>query len=301
MPLAAQSIAFISDLNGRYGSAVYDERVDTAIAAVVQQAPDLVVSTGDMVAGQSRRIDAGDLDAMWAAFDRTVAAPLRRAGLPLAVTPGNHDGSGYPEFAAERVRFESQWRERRPELDFLPGSEWPTRYAARMGEVLLVAFDGTRSGPLQDSERAFVAGMLERHGADAGFTLVIGHLPMWPLAKGRETQIIDDPELLALLHRAGVDVYASGHHHVFYPGVDKAGMLHLSLGALGGNARRFSGARKTQPHSFVLLELVDGAIEVTSRAAPGFRQPVTLRGLPGSVSGPLGVLRRADAPVPLRR
>jgi len=43
---------------------------------------------------------------------------------------------------------------------------------------------------------------------------------MWPLTKGRENEILDDPALLALLYQHGVDVYASGHHHAFYAGMD---------------------------------------------------------------------------------
>ncbi|MGR8922034.1 MAG: metallophosphoesterase family protein [Gammaproteobacteria bacterium] len=299
-PVAAQTIAFISDLNGRYGSSSYDERIEGAVEALARIGPDLVISTGDMVAGQKTRLDGEDLDRMWAAFDLVVTGPLAHAGLPLLVTPGNHDGSGYPEFAVERRRFEAQWRDRWPELELLPGSEWPTRYAARAGDLLLLAFDGTRSGALPESERAFIATMLERHGAAAAVTVVFGHLPMWPLARGRESQILDDPALLDLLHRHGVDVYASGHHHVFYPGVDSAGMLHLSVGALGGNARSFSGHWKTEPHSLALLRVADGALQASAQAAPGYEAPVPAQGLPGSVTGPLGVLRRADGPVPLR-
>lgn len=299
-PLAAQSIAFISDLNGHYGSTAYHSRVDAAVAAITGLRPDLVISTGDMVAGQKSRLEGEQLTQMWQAFNRVVADPLLRARIPLAVAVGNHDGSAYPEFAGEREMFELQWRARSPLVDMLPGSEWPWRYAARLGPFLLVAFDATRPGRMPDSERLFVEQALQRYGSGAIATIVFSHLPMWPLTRGREHEIVDDPELLSLLHRHGVDVYASGHHHAYYAGLDDAGMAHLGVGALGGNARAFSGERRKQPYSFALLTLAEGAISIVARAAPGFEEEVPAERLPATVSGPLGTLRRLEQPVRLR-
>jgi hypothetical protein len=300
-PLAAQTIAFISDLNGRYGSTSYDKRVTDAIDTLVGLRPDLVISGGDMVAGQKQpKLDRDRLEQMWQGFNNTVADPLRRAGIPLAVTAGNHDGSAFPEFAVERQQFELQWRGRVPEVDILPGSEWPRRYAARMGSFLLLAFDGTLPGRLPDTERLFLERMLQQYGNSATATIVFSHLPMWPLTRGREHEIIDDPDLLALLHRNGVDVYASGHHHAFFAGTDDAGMVHLGIGALGGNARAFSGTGSRQPFSFALLTLEGGEVSVISRAAPGFQDEVPATQLPAAITGPLGTLRRMEGPVRLR-
>jgi len=298
--LAADSIAFVSDLNGRYGSLSYGDRVSSAVTAIVALRPDLIVSTGDMIAGQKQGFDRERLDGMWQAFNREVTDPLQRAGIPFAVTPGNHDGSAFPGFELDRERFEAQWRQRAPELEILPGSEWPRRYAARMGRLLLVAFDGTRPGSLPEDERAFLERMLASYSGRADATLVYSHLPMWPLARGREREILDDPGLLALLHRYGVDVYASGHHHVFYAGVDTAGMLHLSVGALGGNARAFGGEAGPQPHSFAVLEIEDGALSVRAFPAPEFGPEAAAGFGPAQLSGPLGTLRRVDKPLPLR-
>ena len=299
--LAAESITLISDLNGRYGSNSYDSRVADAIETIIRLQPDLVICTGDMVAGQQQpRLDADWLDRMWRGFSHSVANPLTREGIPMLVTPGNHDGSGFPEFALEQERFAVEWGPRTPELDILPGSEWPRRYAARMGTVLLLSFDGTRPGALPEAERLFVADMLHKYGKAASATLVYSHLPMWPLTKRREHEIIDDPALLALLHQNGVDVYASGHHHAFFAGTDDAGMVHVGNGALGGNARAFSGKKQRQPFSFTILTLADGAVSITSRAAPGFDKAVPASALPATITGPLGILRRIDGPVRLR-
>ncbi|MBL9057575.1 MAG: hypothetical protein JNJ84_15015, partial [Rhodobacteraceae bacterium] len=45
-------IAVISDLNGSYGSTDYGQPVSGAVARIIALKPDLVISTGDMVAGQ---------------------------------------------------------------------------------------------------------------------------------------------------------------------------------------------------------------------------------------------------------
>jgi DNA repair exonuclease SbcCD nuclease subunit len=299
-PLTAESIVFVADLNGRYGSASYHDRVGRAVGTIATLQPDLVVSTGDMVAGQKQGFDRAKLDLMWREFNRAVADPLRQAGIPLAVTPGNHDGSAFPGFELDRKQFAAQWQERVPEIEMLAGSEWPWRYAARMGRLLLVAFDGTRPGALPESERAFLERMLANYSSGADATVVFSHLPMWPFAVGREREIINDPGLLALLHRHGVDAYASGHHHVFYAGVDHASMLHLSIGALGGNARAFSGQGMRQPHSFAVVDIEAGKLVVRVHPAPAFEAETGVSG-PPVIEGPLGSLQRMDKPLPLRR
>jgi len=298
---AAESIVLISDLNGRYGSRTYDSRVPVAVGKIGEINPNLVICTGDMVAGQKQPgLDADRLDQMWRGFNLSIADPLARQGIPLLVTPGNHDGSGFPAFAIEREHFALQWAPRLPEVEILAGSEWPRRYAARVGDVLLITFDGTVPGKLSHDEFRFVENMLGQYGKGTEATIVFSHLPMWPLTRGREHEILDDPALLALFHENGVDVYASGHHHAFYAGTDDAGMVHLGLGALGGNARAFSGKKHRQPFSFSILTLTNDMVKVASRAAPDFNGEVPVSGLPATIEGPLGVLRRMDAPVHLR-
>ena len=99
-------VAVISDLNGSYGSTRYSARVAAAIERVIALEPDLVISTGDMVAGQRRPVlTEREVRAMWAAFHAEVTEPLSRAGIPLAVTPGNHDASAYGGFEQERDLF----------------------------------------------------------------------------------------------------------------------------------------------------------------------------------------------------
>ena len=293
---AGQTVALLSDINGRYGSTDYSPRVDTALEALIELQPAAVISTGDMVAGQKQPLlGPGQLDAMWQGFNKTFTEPLARAGIPLAITPGNHDASGFPAFARERQHFEANWKSRHANLDLLPGSEWPWRYAARLGTTLLLSFDGTRPGLLPASEREFLARMLEEHASGFETVIVFSHLPMWPVGKGRESEIIDDKELLALLHRHEVDVYASGHHHAFFAGRDDHGLLHLAVGALGGNSRHYSDGLGRQAHSFAVLEIDGGSVYVSARTAPDFTRAIEPDRLPARIDGPLGRLTRLEA------
>ena len=157
-----------------------------------------------------------------------------------------------------------------------------------------MAFDSTIPGKLSKTEFQFIERMLQAHGAAAGVTLVYSHLPMWPLAQGREHEILDDPALLGLLHSHGVDAYISGHHHVFYPGIDSAGMVHIGVAALGGNARRMVGQEARHPYSFAVLDLSNKRLVVSSFVAPGFTGNVPVTYQPESITGPLGLLRRLD-------
>ncbi|MEM8717455.1 MAG: metallophosphoesterase, partial [Cyanobacteria bacterium P01_G01_bin.4] len=72
----------MSDLNGVYGSTDYDPDIDKTMALIPFWNPDLVLCSGDMVAGQDLTLTPDQINAMWSAFDDHVAAPLRTAGLP---------------------------------------------------------------------------------------------------------------------------------------------------------------------------------------------------------------------------
>ncbi len=299
-PALAERVALVSDLNGRYGSTEYNARVGQAIETIVREAPDLVLSTGDMVAGQAPRgMDDAQREAMWASFQDVVVGPLQAADIPLAVTVGNHDGSAYPGFEGDRDSFDAQWLEH-PPAGLLPGSEWPWRYALRKGGLLAITFDGTLPGAVPGRERDFVRDMLDRFGEEAEWTVVFSHLPFWPLAQGREREILDDPEFLALLHDRGVDVYASGHHHLYHAGLDEAGMVHLSVGALGGNARAFASGGPRQPYGYAELIRDGDRLTVRARNAPDYDAAHAPDWLPERVEGPPGVLGRLEGEARLR-
>jgi hypothetical protein len=250
-------VAVVSDLNGAYGSTTYDATVDRAIDRVIAWDPDLVLSTGDMVAGQRAGLD---YRAMWSGFHAAVSDRLAIEGIPFAVTPGNHDGSGYPAFAAERAIFVGEWSPmRRPDLEFVDDGEFPLHYAFVAGPALFVSLDSTTVGPLPSDEMRWLEGVLEAH--EAPITIVYGHVPLYPFAVGRETEVIGDAALEALLVDHGVDLFVSGHHHAYYPG--RRGALRLvSTACVGSGPRALLGEDAPRGRSVLYLEIASSGITV---------------------------------------
>lgn len=290
-PASALRLIVISDLNGSYGSTTYSSRIPPAIERIIALEPDLVIATGDMVAGQRRPVlNEGEVRAMWVGFHRAVSDPLARAGIPLAVTPGNHDASAYGGFEAEREIFAEEWRARRPDLRFLDGSDYPFFYAFEMGGVRFASLDATTLGPLRGDQMARLSNVMS--GPEPAVTF--SHLPLWPFARDREREIIGDPALEALYHDLGVDLHLSGHHHAFYPGW-KDGVAYVSQACLGGGPRVLLGSRGRSKHGFTVLEFDrSGVRAVTAFTGPDFRTALDPTSLPAQLVSPEATLKRLD-------
>ena len=285
-------IAVISDLNGAYGSTDYAVDVHRAVAAIIALAPDLVLSTGDMVAGQRRPVltDA-EVRAMWRGFHAAVTDPLAQSGIPLAVTPGNHDGSAYRGFEAERRIYAEEWRVRRPELVFADDRNYPFFYAIDIGPARIVSIDATTIGRLDTAQMRALETVFNGAGPAR---ISFSHLPLWPFTTERETEIIGDPALETLLDRIGVDLYLSGHHHAYYPGQIEAFSV-VSQAELGGGSRRLIGTDQLGPKSITLLDIAkDGTIRVSALKGPDFRTPIDPRTLPERLNTRERVIHRID-------
>lgn len=273
-------VVVISDLNDSYGSTTYSAPVHDAVTAIVALAPDLVFSTGDMVAGQQAGLD---YDAMWAGFHAAVSDELALAGLPFAVTAGNHDASGYPAFAGEREIFVTQWLARKPALDFVDDTDYPLRYSFTAGAALFVALDSTTIGALGADQMEWLAGQLAQ--SDAPTKIVYGHVPLVPFAVDRETEIIGDPALEELLEAHGVAMFVSGHHHVYYPG-RRGSIRHVSMACLGSGPRAWIGTDTTSPRAMLVFEIdADGNIVgLDALGGATFDTPIARTDLPESIT-----------------
>lgn len=288
-------IAVISDINGRYGSTAYHDRVAQAIERIILMGPDLVISTGDMVAGQrpSPRLSGIELDSMWRHFHESVRKPLENAGIPVLMTPGNHDASAYPAYSLERDRYSAYHSAHPPTLEVLDPGHFPFRYAVTVGDVLLVSLDATTIGPVSAAQREWLAGLLDARDRYRS-VFVFGHLPLQPVAVGREREIIVDPVLEKLMAAGEVSAYLSGHHHAFYPGW-RNGLSMLSMGNLGGNPRALTGTNNNTGFSFVWLVVHrDGSYTIDALTEPDFDTRIPLDSLPPSLGNGKGQLSRLD-------
>jgi 3',5'-cyclic AMP phosphodiesterase CpdA len=283
----AFSVAVLSDLNGSYGSTTYDSLVHSAAARVARSKPDLVLSTGDMVAGQQSGLN---YPAMWQGFHAAVSDVLAQAGLPFAATPGNHDASAYSGFEAERTEYEAQWLARRPDLDFVDDADYPFRYAFAFKGALFISLDATTVGPLGGAQMSWLEKFLAANAGDFDPIVVFGHIPLYPFTEGRETEVIGDGALEDLLNRHGVDLFVSGHHHAYYPG-KKGGLRLVGTPCVGGGPRKLIGGGETAPRAIVWLEVEDGEVTVVEGYQGTELDNVIVRAtLPASI----GVITRDD-------
>lgn len=285
-------VVVISDLNGSYGSTSYAPRISVAVRRIVELKPDLVISTGDMVAGQATpNLSEKQVRAMWRAFHATVSDPLKEAGIPFVVTPGNHDGSAYGGFENERRIFQEEWSNRRPDLTFSKSVSFPFFYAFDLKGVRFISLDATTLGALRGNQMDALAKLTKEKKTVVTFS----HLPLWPVAINREREIIGDPMLEELYKKTGVDLHLSGHHHAYYP-AHKDGVLYVAQACLGGGARRLIGTTKRSTNALTLVEIEDGNISISALAAPDFIKEVPLSSLPKKIVSPWATLTRIDLP-----
>jgi len=267
-------------VTGAYGSTGYKEHVRNAGDGITGELrPDLIISTGDHVAGQRRGVNA---PAMWRAFHETVTEPFAQAGIPFAPTPGNHDASAAAPFRAERAEYASQWSGRKPDVRFVDDSNYPFYYAFRMGPALFVGLDATTTQKLGSRQRAW----LERvfGDTDAEVKVVFGHIPLFPFAKRRTREILRDPQLEELFSTHDVDAYLSGHHHAYYPG-KRGDVRYVGMPCLGAGPRALIGDHAPSARSVVVLEIDPmGIASVEAHEGPEFTSVVPRHTLPPSLT-----------------
>jgi acid phosphatase type 7 len=292
-PAEPLRVVVISDLNGSYGSTTYAQTVHDAVQVVLGLGADVVLSTGDMVAGQQAGLD---YHAMWAGFHAAVSDHLAAHGLPFAITPGNHDASGYPSFALEREIFVEQWMPRKPAVEYVDDTHFPLRYSFVAGPALFVSLDSTTVGPLGADQMAWLEAQLEA-GADMPVKIVYGHVPLVPFAIGRETEIIGDAALETMLEDHGVTLFISGHHHAYYPG-RRGTVRYVSTSCLGSGPRALIGTSAPSPRSLLVLDLdPDGTITMLEALAePSFDTPIARADLPVSLTHGSWTVMRDDGP-----
>ncbi len=276
----------ISDLNGSYGSFDYGQPVLRAVERIIELKPDLVLITGDLIAGQrtSDLLVRTELEAMWQSFDAVVASPLRQAGIHLLAVPGNHDASAQPKFKLERDVFQEYWQKNTANLKPLAQNS-VFQWALGVQNLTLIGLDATRHGHLKPmAQQQWLENTLKMNAKDsAGVIIVAGHLPIRPFARGRETGILNDSALEQLLAKNNVDAYISGHHHAYYPGTH-GNLVQISMAALGSGQRSLIGEKMKSRRSILQLDISKaGDIERKVWTGPFYRELLNQSSLPASI------------------
>jgi hypothetical protein len=296
----------VSDLNGVYGSVDYDPEVDRAIALLPFWQPDMVLCSGDMVAGQSPTLTEPQLQAMWQAFDAHVAAPLRAEKLPYGFTIGNHDASsalgvtGGFLFERERRVATDYWADpaHDPGVEFADRFEFPFYYTFTHDDVFFLAWDGS-SHHIPDDKLAWVEQALESPAAQsAKLRVLLGHLPLYAISVGRDSpgEVMENADKLqAMLERHRVHTYISGHHHTYYP-AHKGALQLLHMGILGSGPRPFIDSALAPRKTLTVLDIRYDTPDLTTYTTYDMQtlQPIEMAELPRFMAGHNGLLLRRD-------
>ncbi|MGB3573307.1 MAG: metallophosphoesterase [Phormidesmis sp.] len=298
-------LAVISDLNSEYGSTHYRREVTEGINLLPDWEPDMVICGGDMVAGQSASLSASEIEAMWAAFDTQILSPIRTAGLPFALTIGNHDASSYQDengeflYVLDRQETTKFWEGHQSDtaLTFVEADGFPYHYSFERDGIFYLIWDAS-SASVPPEQIAWADRALGSPAAqNAKMRIVMGHLPMYAVSQRRDRPgeyLNQADELRALLERHNVHTYISGHHHAYFPG--KAGSVNtLHCGALGSGPKSLL---TTNTAAFQTLTIMDVFLDTASTVYTTYNmntlEVVEPESLPRQIVGPNGRELRQD-------
>jgi hypothetical protein len=267
-------LVVISDLNSAYGSTEYEPEVDKGIALVPFWQPDLVLCSGDMVAGQDRTLTDDRIRAMWAAFDQHVTAPLRQQNTPYGFTMGNHDASaalaanGTFIFQRERDLAVEYWHNpaHDPGLQFVDRFEFPFYYTFEKNGVFFMAWDGSSSRIPPDKLQWVEQTLASEAAQSAKMRILVSHLPLYAVATGRDapSEVMDNADALReMLERYNVHTYVSGHHHAYYPG-HKGNLQLLHTGILGSGPRAYIESNLPPRKTITVVDINFNSPEMTT-------------------------------------
>jgi hypothetical protein len=248
-----------------------------------------------MIAGQRRSplFARADLEAMWAAFHAEVSEPLARAALPFVATPGNHDASAFAVFELERAVYREQWAARAP-ARFVDRGDYPFYFAFAVEDALLISLDATVPGPLPQPQRTWLERVLREAGPEFRWRIAFGHLPIWPFAAERRSDVLGDPELERVMVAHHVTAYLSGHHHAYFPGTH-GGLAQIGQACLGAAPRKLIGELARSPRAVTVLDLADdGTWTIRALTGTDFSVEIDPASLPAKVVSKLATLTRLD-------
>lgn len=284
-------IAIISDMNGDYGSPEYSIRVHKAIEKLRNLKPDAVLVTGDMVSGEKKGLD---YKAMWKGFRDTVTLPLTQSDLPILVTPGNHDASGWSGYENERKIYKEEWStyyndylSKNQSVRLLSMENYPFFYSFSIKDVFFMSIDATTQLELSPAQKIWLENQ-SKNSSNFKHKVVFSHYPMHPIAIQREKDFIADKNntVFKMLKNNGVNLFLSGHQHAYYPSMWE-GVRFVSQACLGGGPRKYIGTSKLSEYSFTMVDFLD-EIRVDAFPYPNFTNPVDRKTLPSSLKTPKG-------------
>ncbi|MEY2985592.1 MAG: hypothetical protein RLZZ568_2209 [Cyanobacteriota bacterium] len=305
-PRGDTRLVVISDLNSAYGSTSYEPEVTKALQLMPFWQPDMVICSGDMVAGQKSTLSEEQIQAMWTAFDQQIMKPLRETNMPYGFTLGNHDASSAlgPQktflFAKERNLAAEYWQapQHDPGLDFIDRQDFPFYYTFKFQDIFFLAWDGS-SDYIPPEKLDWVEQALSSPEArQAKLRILLGHLPLYAVAVGRNKpgEVMRNADALrALLEKYDVHTYISGHHHAYYP-AHRGNLQLLHTGNLGAGPRSLIDSNLPRRQTITVLDIFFDLPEKTVYTTYDLNtlDVIAAQQLPRFLMGHNGILLRRD-------
>ena len=299
-------IVVISDLNSAYGATDYRDEVKQAVKFIPDWEPDLILCSGDMIAGQTV-LTREQIQAMWDGFEKHIGSKIRATKIPYGFTIGNHDASAWKNskgdylFKDERELAAEYWNDPKhdPNLKFVDRAGFPYYYTFEQNDIFYLVWDAsTNRVPPEQVEWAEKA-LASSKAQNAKMRIAIGHLPFYAVAVGRESigeVLADADKLRAMLEKYRVHTYISGHHHAYYPG-HRGKLELLATGALGEGARPLLDANLPIIRTITVVDInfADSSTTYTTYNMNTL-QVVDQQILPRMIVGPNGYVVRRDIP-----
>jgi 3',5'-cyclic AMP phosphodiesterase CpdA len=255
-----------------------------------------------MIAGQKASLTKSQIESMWAAFELQIAAPLRQKQIPLGFTIGNHDGSGAIKdqtliFQAERNLAQAYWQQQKHYLNFVDRTHFPFYYSFQQNKIFFLVWDAS-SSQISPQQLEWIEQTLKTPPAQqATARIVLGHLPLYPVAKEKNKPgeyLEEGDKLRSLLIENKVLMYISGHHHAYYPGkINNLELLHA--GALGQGPRQLINSELSPRQTITIIDLNLSKLVLTYTTYDATTwQKIFLEQLPTSIPNPDGTIWRHD-------
>jgi Icc-related predicted phosphoesterase len=298
-------ILVISDLNSAYGSTDYEPQVIKSVKMIPDWQPDLILCSGDMVAGQYPSLTKSQIEAMWAGFDRYLGEPIRRTKIPYGFTMGNHDASGALSvsgkflFGNERNLAAEYWNNPKnaPGLKFVDKAGFPFYYSFQQNNIFYLVWDASTGRVPRDqviwAEKALASNIAQ----SAKMRIAIGHLPLYAVAVGRDEAgeiLADNEKLRSLLEKYNVHTYISGHDHAYYP-ARKGKLELLHTGALGSGPRPWLSSRLRPINPLTIIDVnLNSQSTIYTTYNMRTLEVVDQKSLPRTITSVAGTVVRRD-------
>ena len=166
--------------------------------------------------------------------------------------------------------------------------------------IFFLVWDGSTSN-IPDDKLAWVEKSLSSKTAqEAKMRMIIGHLPLYAVAKGRDKvgEVLNNSEkLITLLKKYNVHTYISGHQHAYYP-AHKEDLQLLHTGALGSGPRQLLNTNTTPRKTITVIDVNFNEDNLTNYTTYDMLELdlIDNKQLPRFIKGHNGIIYRRDIP-----